>query len=374
MSLAGTMPPQWVAAILVSVSISAFTVTGFVIQSLELRDPEKWKRYPRFGEVVLSPRWIFGFVLQTFPNFFGDIISYALAPLSLLAPLSGVAVALNTSIAPWMLGEKLQLFPDIPATGLILVGVVVTSMTGAHKDQVDIAGIEMLEELLKTPLTMAVFAGLALSLVAAFAIEEMGRAYLEDDSDDDDNKSDNVSTAATSASEDSPKRQRQQQQQQPKAPDFDASRVPFVLLAAWLAAGTGCVTNISIKILSEVLKAPGQEMLAFAALLAGVVPAAILQQQAINKGLRLYPQTVFFPIYSSLLMLANTFFGAVFFDEFIDGLLQGSRGVMFTSGLILIISGIFLFGWRRSPRTVENDALNECLLQAEDIDNIKLPA
>mmetsp|Transcript_26752 Transcript_26752/g.49125 ORF Transcript_26752/g.49125 Transcript_26752/m.49125 type:complete len:334 (-) Transcript_26752:160-1161(-) len=333
------MVPQWIAALLVSVSISLFTVTGFVMQTLELRDPEKWKKYPRFGEVVLSPRWICGFALQTFPNFFGDIIAYALAPLSLLAPLSGVAVALNTSIAPWMLGERLQKFPDIPATMLILAGVMITSMTGAHKDHVDVTDSTMIGELMTAPLTLAVFAGLLVSLIAAFVIEEMGRAFTDEEV---------------------------------TKPAFDAPRVPFVILAAWLAAGTGCVTNISIKILSELLSAgQNKELLALAALLCGVVPAALLQQQALNKGLRLYPQTVFFPIYSSLLMLANTFFGAIFFDEYI-GLLQGSRGFMFASGLNLIVMGIFLFSWRTGdPKDLQNDSLTECLLNTDDI---KLPA
>jgi len=326
------MAPTWVLALLISVSVSAFTVTGFIFQSRALRDPEEWKRYRRVGEIVLSPQWVIGFALQTFPNFFGDVIAYALAPLSLLAPLSGVAVALNTSLAPWMLGEKLHIFPDVPATGLILAGVVITSTSGCHQDHVAVTGSPMLLELLENRFTKTVFVGLGVSVAAAYFVHKMRRAFIEE---------------------------------QAKS-TFDTPRLQFVLLAAWLAAAAGCITNIALKVLSELLTVPGEGTLATATLLLGILPAAVGQQQALNKGLRLYPQTVFFPVYSSLLMLANTLFGAVFFDEY-TGLLHDGRGLVFALGLGCIVCGISLFSLRHSSQQESNEsaALKERLLNTD---------
>jgi len=329
------LPPTWVLALLISLSASAFTVIGFVFQSLALRDPEEWKRYRRFGDIVLSPRWVLGFALQAFPNFFGDVVAYALAPLSLLAPLSGVAVALNTSLAPWMLGEKFHRYPDLPATGLILLGVICTSSTGCHKDHVEVRGLDTLVELIRNPFTTLALAALLVSLFGALAAEGLWRARIEEVA------------------------QR----------DFDCPRFQFVLLAAWQTAAAGCITNIGIKVFSEVLVAgPEQQLLAIAVFLIGIFPAAFGQQQSLNKGLRLYPQTVFFPIYSSLLMLANTFFGAIFFNEYVE-LLEGVRGSIFAAGLGAIVLGIFLFSQRGSSGKIADDmdksSLKERLLNTD---------
>jgi len=250
--------------------------------------------------------------MQAFPNFIGDVVAYALAPLSLLAPLSGIAVALNSSLAPWMLGEKFHLYPDLPATGLILLGVICTSSTGCHEDNVRVEGLSSLLDLLLKPFTRLCMIALLVSLLGALAAEEMRRARIEEVA----------------------KR------------DFDSPRLEFVLLAAWQTAAAGCITNIGIKVFSELLVAGAQHRpLAFASFCIGILPSALGQQQALNKGLRLYPQTVFFPIYSSLLMLANTFFGAVFFNEYV-GLLEGERGAIFGLGLLLVVVGIFLFSQR----------------------------
>jgi len=330
-----TYPPPWVLALLISVSASVFTVTGFVFQSLALRDPEAWKRYRRFGDIVLSPRWVLGFAMQAFPNFIGDMLAYALAPLSLLAPLSGIAVALNSSLAPWMLGEKFHLYPDLPATGLILLGVICTSSTGCHKDHVRVEGFSMLLDLLLKPFTRLCMIGLLVSLLGAVAAEEMRRARIEEVA----------------------KR------------DFDSPRLQFVLLAAWQTAAAGCITNIGIKVFSELLVAGARHELLIASFCIGILPAAVGQQQALNKGLRLYPQTVFFPIYSSLLMLANTFFGAVFFNEYV-GLLEGERGGIFGLGLLLVVLGIFLFsqrGEQNGELDKHNCSFREHLLKPEKV-------
>lgn len=320
------MPPPWVLAVAVSCSVSCFSVIGFVLQSQALRNTSECSKWPRVGELVLSPCWLLGATLQVVPNFFGDLIAYMLAPLSLTAPLSGVSVALNTSIAPRLLGERLHLWPDVPATVLILLGVVITTGTGVHEDHVVAPGMAELRELATRPLALGVFSVLAASLCLCTARQLQTREKIEEEA----------------------------------ARRFETPNMQYLLLPAWSAAGAGCVTNVGLKALGELIEGGASSAELLMATLLFVVPPAIMQQQAMNKGLRLYPQTVFFPIYSSLLVLTNTVFGGLFFEEYVALLGQKSCG-FFVAGMALVMAGICLFSMRR-PQEPEPDLLRETLL------------
>merc|ERR1712217_624576 len=76
-----------------------------------------------------------------------------------------------------------------------------------------------------------------------------------------------------------------------------------------------------------------------------VFTPAMGQVQAINRGLRLYPQTVFFPVYSSLLVLANTLFGICFFRED-EGMLGITDVALFGLGIAFICIGISMYSLR----------------------------
>lgn len=325
------LPPLWALAVALCCSVSFFTVLGFVLQSRALRDVEQRSRYLRFGELVLSPCWVLGMFLQVVPNFLGDVIAYTLAPLSLTAPLSGFSVVVNTSLAPKLLGERLHRWPDLPATALILMGVVLTTSMGPHKDLVHVPGLPALERLATRPLTLALLAALAASLAACAARQRLRRSDIEEES----------------------------------AEFFEAPNLKHLLLPAWLAAGIGGITNIGMKVLGEffVAGAPGLQVLG--ALLLGVACPAVLQQQSLNNGLRLYPQTVFFPVYSSLLVLANTILGLIFFEEYaiLIRKQQESAIVGFGMGLVIVAMGIVLFSWRRkAPSACAASDLQECLM------------
>lgn len=312
------MAPAWMVAVAVSCSVSCFTVLGFVLQSQALRDTNQCSKWPRIGELVLSPCWLLGATLQVVPNFVGDLIAYTLAPLSLTAPLSGVSVALNTSIAPRLLGERLHAWPDLPATVLILLGVVITTGTGAHKDSVTVFGIGQLQGLAMRPIALVVMFGLAVSVAASAVRQLHTRARIEEEA----------------------------------AERFDTPNLHHLLLPAWSAAGAGCITNVGLKVLGELMAAGASRLQLWAALTFLVVPSALVQQQAMNKGLRLYPQTVFFPIYSALLVLTNTVFGALFFEEYLS--LDGrGRSGLFVLGIGLVMAGISLFSQRSSAKAFD---------------------
>jgi len=175
--------PPWMLAVLVSITASTFTVAGFVLQKKALHDPGR-RLWPKLGNVVLSPGWIVGFLLTALLPVLGDLVAYSLAPLSLTTPLSGVSVVLNMVIAPWALSEKLQRFPDVPATVLILLGCLLTTMFGDH-DRTGPFNLEEYVTLLSSISHCAFFSNGCLIIVIGICLfsrrQPNGNAYATDD-------------------------------------------------------------------------------------------------------------------------------------------------------------------------------------------------
>jgi len=76
-----------------------------------------------------------------------------------------------------------------------------------------------------------------------------------------------------------------------------------------------------------------------------VAPAAV-QLNYINRGLQLYPQTVFIPIYTAFLVLLSTIVGAVFYQEHTQFLNHLRLQICFAIGISCIIAGIGMFAFR----------------------------
>jgi hypothetical protein len=308
-----TMPAPWVIAVTVSIGVSFCTVTGFAMQAFAVRDageddkagrPAKWMK---IGELVLSPLWIVGAILQAVPNLLGDVLAYTLAPMSLTAPLSGVSVVLNTTLAPRLLGEKMHLWPDLPATMLILVGTIFTTSMGAHHD-VEVSSVLQLQQLALRPEALALMGGISMTVVVSLLLQFSNSKRIEDES----------------------------------AAKFENPSIMKVALPAWTAAGMAALSNIALKAFSELLKiSVNASIVCFSVC---VFPCAMVQIQSINRGLRLYPQTVFFPIYSSLLVLANSLFGSLIFQEYVE--MTSRTMVLFGLGVGSVMAGITLYSQR----------------------------
>lgn len=309
--------PNWLLAVVISISASAVTVTGFVLQKRALHDAHaSAKKWPRAGDVILSPAWIFGFLVTAIFPVLGDLLAYSLAPLSLTAPLSGVSVVLNMVIAPWCLRENLQAFPDALATALILVGCVLTTAFGDHSHKDPYGLTQLMHLALQPPFLCGLVLGFACAIIVV-ARQHRLRPEIE-----------------KLASE------------QPQNP-----HLPHVLLPAVVASLCGAVANIGLKGVGELLRYDSPHVQVLLCVLF-VAPAAALQVNFINRGLLLYPQSVFLSVYGAILVLMNTMYGALFYEEYKALLASRMNLIYFAVGCALILLGIWLFKFRQPSKCI----------------------
>mmetsp|Transcript_105288 Transcript_105288/g.255616 ORF Transcript_105288/g.255616 Transcript_105288/m.255616 type:complete len:322 (-) Transcript_105288:202-1167(-) len=312
--------PGWIAAISVCVCCSFLTVVSFVLQKRAVTAKgEQW----RVGDMVLSWQWLAGLVFL-FTGIPGDLLAYSLAPMSLTTPLSGVSVALNTVMAPYLLGERLQPSVDIPASLLIVQGAALTSAAGVHQDRQ--FSVSVMWELLLSPVTVSYLMGTL--MVGITCIAYMHQFHEE-------------MAAAAVKHRDNPK-------------------VKEMLLPAVSAAVCAGYSNVGLKALGVMLHT-GSDSSSTAAYLTTIwlpvtIIAAVVQLNFVNRGLKLYQQTIFLPIYKSVLIVSNTAAGLVFYQEYQALLADPMWFGLFICGVASITVGIGLFRFRREPVEVDQEA------------------
>jgi len=301
----------WLIAVCTSVLSSFLCVCGFMLQKIGVSRLSNRTTYYTIGSIVLSPCWIAGLLLLIFANVFGDYEAYSLAPLSLTAPLSGVTVVLNLILVPICLGEKVQIFPDLFATSLIFIGAALTTAYGAHQDETlssrDIATLVMRP------------ANIALYLVLLFWLAILWKC-------DEWRSEASVGKAFTTP----------------------PPRMSQVVVIASTAAIAGCLMNLHLKATAELIKS-GSSWSGVVLSLLCCAPYAALQMNFISRGLRLYMQTLFVPVYNSLLMVSVTFCGGIFYGE--GALIDRKARWYFTVGLLLCLSGL----WQLTLRSSHGD-------------------
>lgn len=313
--------PAWAVAVGICCMASAASVAGFVLQKMVLRDPKEMKRWPKIGDVILSPKWFAGFLLAALVPIPANLLVYALAPMSLTTPLSGVTVVLNIVLAPALLGERVQTWPDVPATALIVVGMIITTCFGAHQEQAAALNSGELFRFGQSPAFLV--AGGIISAILVSCVVCMAIFTKE------------VEAAAAARPANPP--------------------VLHVLLPGLAAASAGCFSNIGLKAFVELLQAEAPWTQLVLCLLVGTLPFAALQLNFVNRGLRLYLQTIFFPVYNALLVILNTITASIFYKEYLVLLVQGDRFGLFWLGVAVVAVGIAFFGLR-SPETREGSA------------------
>jgi len=297
----------WVLALTICVIMSICVVCGF---SLQKQAVTRASGHCRIGDITISPLWLIGFSLAIIVPVIGQVVAYGLAPMSLVTPLSGVSVALNLCVSPWFHGERLQLRVDLTATPLILIGMALTSTVGP-KTEINYSPAELVQLCLE-PAFLTAMSVLLLALGGCVRAMWLKR------------------TLITRAAE-----------LNPCNPNMF-----HVVMLAFAAAGFGAMANILLKTVSEMI---AQNLwLDCIALVILLAPAACLELNFINRGLRYYPQTVFFPIYNTFLVFGNTTCGAIYFKEFKILFQDRVNATMYFLGILSIFAGILRFAGRSS--------------------------
>ncbi|CAE8601338.1 unnamed protein product [Polarella glacialis] len=316
---------HWPLAVALTIVCAALTVTGMILQKKAVSAPqsvpeEGLRQPPRLGEMVCTPLWLMGFVFSVVLPVPLQIFTYGLAPMSLLAPLGSIHVLLNLAVTPWLLQERRQLCPDLPASLFILVGTGLTTTSGQHRE-VDYDFQDLLHLASDLPFLCAL-GFLVFVVLCSLAVMLTQRAQIE---------------ASAKERPDNP-------------------RIRDVLLPALVACGFGGIANIMLKCLGELIKEQAGVLKCGVCLLLAALPGAA-QLNFINGGLRLYPQLVFFPIYSAILILVTTCFGLVFFQEYGSLLAHTGRLVVFILGVVFVCLGIVSFTMRRGDPVVPRVAV-----------------
>jgi drug/metabolite transporter (DMT)-like permease len=84
--------------------------------------------------LLMSPTWLLGLLLMVIMPLPIDFIAYSYASQSLLAPTASVTIAANQVLAPLFLDETLSR-GELVATVVIIVGVLLSTLTGSHAEQ-----------------------------------------------------------------------------------------------------------------------------------------------------------------------------------------------------------------------------------------------
>jgi len=324
--------PAWVVAVALCILGSLLTVTGLALQKQAASAPAG---HPRLGHIVLSARWFAGVITGVILPIPIAVCAYGIAPMSLTTPLSGVSVVLNMILAPVLLGEKLQMRVDVPATLLILVGTAVSTAAGVHvEDEYDFIGLLQLWGKFEFLLAVGFLSAAMLGCLGHMARH---RAHIE----------------ALARS-------------RPSNPNLC-----HVLLPALVAAGSACFSNILLKAVGELVKS-GAVALQLSICLAAAGMPAIVQLNFVNKGLALYQQTVFVPVYSSLLVVINTFYGLIFYREYVALLQQRERCGLFFGGVLLVILGVVAFSLRKPDKVDKQNVDSRSTSVLEDASQISL--
>jgi len=299
------------------------------VQQAALPEDEK---YAESGSAILSPMWISGLLLLVAVPFPLDLVAFALAPQSLVVPLTGVTLVLNQVFAPWMLKEKVTKL-DWIATAAIVAGIICATSFGNHCSYTYTTS--QMVSLFQAPafyVSEMLYAILALVLVWWLA-HGAQYVYAEQES-------------------------------------LNQSRA----IAFGILAGTiGGQQQIFLKASGELLEStfdgrgdwnrpePFLIMVACALLAVG-------QIVLLNKGMVLWTAVKYLPVYNVSLIICSTTYGSIFYEEYIE--LDSLQIVMFTLGVSVVVAGALLLTLKRDSvqSTVTPEQLDQ---EPKDLQTLK---
>ena len=275
------------------------TTVGTILQkrahTRNFKKPRE-KRAREFHGILLSFDWLLAVLMMVFMPLPMDFVALNYLALSVLAPLAGVTIVLNQVLAPCILGEKISKI-EIYATFIILVGVMLTSLSGEHTTQ-EYSICEILDLYAYPGFISGLSVMLVMMATCIYLLHFMQRP----------NK-------------------------------FDQYRV---VAFAFLAGAFGSISTMMLKATS---------LLAFSAEggwdtlhpyyhFVIVITCAVSQITHINLSLKEYTAVVALPLYNAMYVVCNTAMGAVYYQEFSNYDLW--QWVVFPSGCVITLSGMLL--------------------------------
>jgi len=309
---------KYIVGVAASLISSAGSAIGLVMQKFAhnsqeaLPEGEKW---PEKGGLILSPLWMFGFVLLVIIPLPFDLVALSLAPQSIVTTLTGATIVMVQVFAPYILGERVTV-TDWIATVVILVGCVLTTAFGSHCS-VDYE-LETLLALYEEEVFLYAEVWYWFTIIVAYMMIYIGLPRMFVDGDE----------------------------------YSEYSRRKWTSVCYAYLAGTWAANqNIMFKSVGELIaKAWGYgDDSAWSSgytylLMTGVLFLSIIQLVSLNKGLAMWKATKNLPIYNVVLTVMSTTYGGIYYQEYKTMTPLGL--VFFIVGLVVICFGIALLALR----------------------------
>ena len=261
-----------------------------------------------------------------------DVVAFSLAPITLIAPFTGVTIVITSFIAStgWLyVKETLDVY-DTTSTGITLMGVLLTSLYGPHIDEVT-EDVDVLYGYFFAPDFVRCMTILGVALAGGWVVNAGG-------------------LAATTA-----RRPKDRLESPPGSPrpaaNPTASTILSIMLYAYTAALAGAMSMLLLKVIGtglfaaiehdEPLLTPGW-FFSFG----GLAGCALVQLTFLNQTLANSPVSFGVPMYQALLTVLTILSGGIFFSE-LDSM-RGFDFLVFSTGVGITLLGLALHSSHRS--------------------------
>ena len=287
-----------------SVLSSIATAIGTLMQkkahNLQQSKPYAEKDPEYFG-IVLNKYWLIALMIMVFFPLPFDFLSFALAPQSVIVPMSGLTIVCNQALAPYFVNEKLTKI-EVIGTMIIIVGVALTTVTGATSTKSDsYNACQIIDRYLDLDFLIFALCMLGLIFLSLYWVHS---------------------------------------HHHPKA--FEKLRPEMY---AFIAGGFGAMLQVAFKAVGELAKGsvggtkenPWETIHPYYHIFA-IVVFALLMISYINRGLSLYPAVTFTPMYFTNLIVCSSTLGLVYYKEYENYLPW--QWALFPLGIVIVCIGI----------------------------------
>jgi len=269
------------------------------------------------GELQLQSRWRWwlGFFFLVAIGGGLDAVALMLAPLSLIAPLSGVTIVTNCLAARLCLGEQMQSI-ELFATIVVVIGSTLTSTFGQHESGAyDAAELESLfKQWYIAPYYFITITLLAIS-VAIVCFPGRNNYW---------------------------------------------QALAYANIAGILGGNQNTFLKGVMELVEESIRKQGSNqfghLIVYLLFLAFIL-SSIAQLWALNEGLSKHSMISYLPMYQSALTIYGVVAGAVVFQEFQDFDLLS--WVMFPIGVNVVIAGLVMFAFSTDNSKPDAEQINE---------------